>query len=138
MFIPDPGSEFFPSPIPIKGQRDSQIRIKEFKYFNPKNCFLALGNMIRDVHPRSGSRIRILSFLPIPDPGIKKRHRIPDPDPQHWSRPGTCFLGVKTSGIIFLVGFSLETPPSPPPPPPSRRGGIEPGRWQGGGGLLST
>jgi hypothetical protein len=27
-----PGSEFFPS----------RIRIKEFKYFNPKNCFQAL------------------------------------------------------------------------------------------------
>jgi hypothetical protein len=29
MFIPDPGSEFYPS----------WIRIKEFKYFNPKHCF---------------------------------------------------------------------------------------------------
>jgi hypothetical protein len=28
-----PGSELFPS----------RIRIKEFKYFNPKNCFYALG-----------------------------------------------------------------------------------------------
>jgi hypothetical protein len=27
--VADPGSEFFPS----------RIRIKEFKYFNPKNCF---------------------------------------------------------------------------------------------------
>jgi hypothetical protein len=33
----------------------SRIRIKEFKYFNPKNCFQALGNMIRVVHPGSGS-----------------------------------------------------------------------------------
>ncbi len=32
--------------------------------------------MIRVVHPGSGSRIRILIFLPIPDPGIKKA---PDP-----------------------------------------------------------
>ncbi len=35
------------------------IRIKEFKYFNPKNGFQALGNMIRVVHtepnPGSGS-----------------------------------------------------------------------------------
>jgi hypothetical protein len=46
-FIMDPGSEFFPS----------RIRIKEFKYFNltQKNCFLALGNMIRILHPGSGS-----------------------------------------------------------------------------------
>jgi hypothetical protein len=39
MFIPDPVSEFFPSRI--QGQKYSRIRIriKEFKYFNPKNCF---------------------------------------------------------------------------------------------------
>jgi len=39
--IPDPGS---------------LIRIKEFKYFKPKNGFYALGNMIRVVPPGSGSR----------------------------------------------------------------------------------
>ncbi len=49
MFIPDPiffhpGSELFPS----------RIRIKEI-IFNPKNGFSALGNMIRVVHPGSGS-----------------------------------------------------------------------------------
>ncbi len=55
-FFP-PGSEFFPS----------RICIKEFKYFNPKNCFQALGNMIRVVHPGSPG-IRILIFLLIPDP----------------------------------------------------------------------
>jgi hypothetical protein len=27
--------------------------------------------MMRDVHPGSGSRIRILTFLPIPDPGSR-------------------------------------------------------------------
>jgi hypothetical protein len=42
-----PGSEFF--------HPGSWIRIKEFKYFNPKNGFYALGNMIRVVHPGSGS-----------------------------------------------------------------------------------
>jgi hypothetical protein len=52
----------------IPGSR-IRIRIKEFKYFNPKNCFSALGNMIRDVHPGSGSR-------------GSKRHLIPNP--QHW------------------------------------------------------
>jgi hypothetical protein len=79
--IPDPGSEFFPSRIPnpkfpsrIPGL-GSRIRIKEFKYFDPKNCFLALGNKILVVHP--GSRIRNLDFFthpgsPIPDPGVKK------------------------------------------------------------------
>jgi len=34
----------------------SRIRIKELKYFLPRNCFYALGNMIRDVHPGSGLR----------------------------------------------------------------------------------
>jgi hypothetical protein len=48
----DPGSEFFPS----------RIRIKEFKYFNPENCFLALGNIILVVHSGSRSRIRTLIF----------------------------------------------------------------------------
>jgi hypothetical protein len=32
----------------------SRIHIKEFKYFSTKNGFLALGNMIRIVHPGSG------------------------------------------------------------------------------------
>jgi hypothetical protein len=43
------------------------------KNFNPKNCFQALANMIRVVHPGSGSwflHIRIQR---------SKRHRIPDP-----------------------------------------------------------
>jgi hypothetical protein len=31
------GSEFFPSRI--QGQKDSWIRIKEFKYFSSKKCF---------------------------------------------------------------------------------------------------
>jgi hypothetical protein len=66
MFIPDP----------IFFHPGSRIRIKEFKYFNPKNGFQALGNMIRVVHP--GFWIRILTFYPsrIPYPGIKKA---PDP-----------------------------------------------------------
>jgi hypothetical protein len=63
-----PGSEFFPF----------RIRIKEFKYSNPK-WFQALGNMIRVVYPgygfwffthpgsrgqqSTGSRIRILNTV---------------------------------------------------------------------------
>ncbi len=39
--------------------------------------------MIRDVHPGSGSHILI--FYPSRILGSTKRHRIPDPDPQHWS-----------------------------------------------------
>jgi hypothetical protein len=49
------------------------------------NCFKALGNMIRVVHP--GSRIRILIFLPITDLGSRGQNGtgsgIPDPDPQY-------------------------------------------------------
>jgi hypothetical protein len=38
MFIPDPGSDFFPSRIPDPNclHPASRILIKEFKYFNPK------------------------------------------------------------------------------------------------------
>jgi hypothetical protein len=34
--------------------------------------------------PEPGFRILIFCPSRIPDPGVKKRHRIPDPDPQHW------------------------------------------------------
>jgi hypothetical protein len=55
MFMPEPGSEFFPS----------WIRVKEFKYFNSKNCFLSSRKYVQDS-----------DFLLIPDPGVKKA---PDP-----------------------------------------------------------
>jgi superfamily II RNA helicase len=45
-----------------------------------------------DVHPGSG-------FLPIPDPGVKK-HRIPDPDPQH----------LMDDTDIFYLGLILQVP----------------------------
>ncbi len=57
---------------------ESRIRIKEFKYFNSKNCFELL---------------EIWSGLFIPDPDLYlltipvtevKKHRIPYRDPQHW------------------------------------------------------
>ena len=63
--------------IPDPASKRSRIRIIILNIFNPKNCFQALGNIIRDTHPGYGSLILI--FLPIPDPGS----RIPDPDPQH-------------------------------------------------------
>ncbi len=70
--------------IPDPGFR---IRIKEFKYFNPKNCFLSS----RKYDPGCSSRIRIPEpdpdFLPIPDPRSRGQKgtgsRIPDLDPQH-------------------------------------------------------
>ncbi len=51
----------------IQGQTEpgSGSASKNLSIFHPKNCFLALGKIIWDVHP--GSR-----FFPIPDPGVKK------------------------------------------------------------------
>ncbi len=75
MFIPDPGSDFSPSRI--------RIHTNEFKYFilTQKIAFKALGKFIRVVH-----RYRILIRI-FTHPGSRiqgsKRHRIPDPDPQH-------------------------------------------------------
>ena len=80
MFIPDPGSDFFPSRIPDPNclHPGSRIRIKELKYFNPKKWFLSF----RKYDPGCSSRIPDpdADFLLIPDPGVKKA---PDPDPQH-------------------------------------------------------
>jgi hypothetical protein len=59
----------------------SRIRIKGFKYFNPKKLkkwFLSSGKY----DPGCSSRIRMLTFYPSRIQG-SKRHRIPDPDPQH-------------------------------------------------------
>jgi hypothetical protein len=75
--IPDPGSAS-----------------KNLSISTQNNGFQGLGNMIRIVHPGSGSRTAILIFYPsrIPDrdPDFypsriqgSKRHRIPDPDLQH-------------------------------------------------------
>ncbi len=57
-------------PDPIFFHSGSRIRIKEFKYFNPKKWFLSS----RKYDQGSSSRIRILTFYPsrIPDPGVKK------------------------------------------------------------------
>jgi hypothetical protein len=77
MFIPDPGSDFFPSRIPDPNclHPGSRILIKEFKYFNPKKgkkWFLSS----KKYDPGCSSRIPDpdADFLPsrIPDPGVKK------------------------------------------------------------------
>jgi hypothetical protein len=81
--IPDPGFDFF-----YPGFR---IHIKEFKYFNPKNCFLSL----QKYDPGCSSRIRIPDpdpdFLPIPDPGVKKT---PNPG------SGSATLIISVSGSV--------------------------------------
>ncbi len=72
MFIRDPYFSHPGSRVRIQDS-GSRIRIKEFKYFYPKHCFLALENMIRVVHPGSGSW-----FCTHPGSWIQgpKRHRI--------------------------------------------------------------
>jgi hypothetical protein len=71
MFIPDPGSDFFPSRVldPNFFHPGSRIRNKEFKCFNPKKWFvssrkydLGCSSRIPDPDP---------DFLPIPDPGSR-------------------------------------------------------------------
>jgi hypothetical protein len=77
MFIPDP-TFFHPrSRIRIFSIPNPHQRILSIS--TPKNGFEALGNMIRVVHPGSGSQIRILTLPipdPVPDPGVEKA---PDP-----------------------------------------------------------
>jgi hypothetical protein len=75
MFIPDPGSDFFPSRIPDPNclHLGSRILIKEFKYFKKrKKRFLSS----KKYDPGCSSRIPDpdADFLPsrIPDPGVKK------------------------------------------------------------------
>jgi hypothetical protein len=64
MFIPDPN---FSIPEP-----ESQIPIKEFTYFNPKNCFKAHSNMIRIVQLGSGYWFVTHPGSRNPDPGVKR------------------------------------------------------------------
>jgi hypothetical protein len=74
--IPDPNSShpgsWIPDPDPNCFHPGSRIHIKEFKYFNPKNCFLSS----RKYDPGCSSRIRILIFYPTRIQGVKKA---PDP-----------------------------------------------------------
>ncbi len=75
--IPDP-TFFHPGPlIPYLNffHPGSRIHIKDFEYFNPKNCFLSS----RKYDPVSSFRIRILICLPIPDPGSRGKKKAPDP-----------------------------------------------------------
>ncbi len=45
----------------------------------------------------------MLTFYPsrIPDPGVKKQHRIPDPDPQHWQN-NKCQPVFNLTTTLFL------------------------------------
>jgi hypothetical protein len=80
-WIPDPGSEFFPSQI-----LDPWCALKNSSILTKRNGVSALRNMIRVLHPGSGSRIGILTFylsrIPILDHRCRiqgsKRHQFPD------------------------------------------------------------
>jgi hypothetical protein len=74
MFIPYPGSEFFHPGSGVQGEIDyrSGSAYKNLSIFNLKICFYALGNMIRDVHFGSGSRVMIFYLSRVPDLGVKK------------------------------------------------------------------
>jgi hypothetical protein len=69
MFNPNPGSEFF-----HPGSTSKNLIILTLKFVS-QFSEIGYGLFIPDPDP---------DFLPIPDPGVKKWHRIPDPDPQHF------------------------------------------------------
>ncbi len=118
-----PGSwiKIFPIPDPR-----SQIHIKEFKYFNQKNCFWALGIMIRVVHPGSESRIWILIFYTSRIQG-SKRQRIPDPE--HWNVQGNWEwpLRAPKRGACTWCRIRRWGTASPAPPAPGSPGWTPPG-----------
>jgi hypothetical protein len=101
MFIPDPN--FF---IPDPGSR---IRIKEFKYFNPKKWFLSS----QKYDPGFPSRIQIPNpdpdFLPIPIPNMDPGSQSWVPDPKSRDQKGTGSLildpgsGFATLEILNLL-----------------------------------
>ncbi len=110
MFIPDPVSDFFQSRIPHSNclHPGSRIRIKEFKYFNPKKWILSS----RKYDPGCSSWIPDpdTDFLPIPDSGSRGQKvigsRIPDPDPQHCCR---YFTEVKLWSLERLTASAVAT-----------------------------
>ncbi len=131
MFIPDPESRIRMFPIPDPGYwiqifsilvpwsqiwiffipgPGSRMHIKEFKYFNQKNGFSALRNMIQVFHPGSRSRIWILTFylsqIPILDPRSRiqgsKRQRIPDPGSRIRIRNTGDFRFAQAQGVASV------------------------------------
>jgi hypothetical protein len=89
MFIPDRGSDFFPSRIPDPNclHPDPGYASKNLSILTPRKWFLNS----RKYDPGCSSRIRILTFYPsrIPDPGVKKA---PDPGFATLVRTASAFL----------------------------------------------
>ncbi len=117
MFIPDPGSDFFPSrirtvsiPDPGSASKDLSILTPE----KPKKWFLSS----RKYDPGCSSRIRMLTFYPsrIPDPGVKKapdpgsRIRIRKTVPWYSLNPdlGTVFCWIRSGSRPRFVWQKLK------------------------------
>ncbi len=101
-----PGSDIFPSRNPDPNFFHPGSASNNLSILTQKNCFLALGNMIRVVH--FGSSILILTFYPsrIPDPGVKKKA----PDPGSRSATLARYLSVCTgttalTNLIWPAGI---------------------------------
>ncbi len=77
-----PGSNFFSFRIRTVAIPDPGYASKNLSILTPKKRFLSS----RKYDPGCSSQIQMLTFYPsrIPDPGVKKAPRIPDP--QHWYR----------------------------------------------------
>ncbi len=117
--IADPGC-LSRTPDPNFYHPGSRIRIKEFKYFKPKKMVSKLWEIWSGlfVPDRSGSWL-------FTHPGSRiqgsKRHRIPDPDPQHWFQVVNLFdsvgdrnlearrQGEASSGCISATSCSTTT-----------------------------
>ncbi len=91
------GSEFLPS----------RIRIKEFKYFNPKKWFLSSREYDPDFLPRI--RIPDSDFYPSRIPGSTK-HRIPDP--QHCYENLNLYRPARIM-VLYRKGSEIIDVPGP-------------------------
>jgi hypothetical protein len=92
---------FFPIPDPTFFHPGSRIRLKEFKYFNPKKWFLRS----RNYDPGCSSRIpdQEPDLLPIPGPGSQ----IPDPGSR--GQKGTGFATLLSSDLAISMVMVIMT-----------------------------
>jgi hypothetical protein len=95
MFIPDPGSDFFLSPIRTVSIPDPGSASKNLSVLTPKKWLLSS----RKYDPGCSSRIpdpdADFYASRIPDPGVKKGTGSWITDPQHWFSDWTAGLAKK-------------------------------------------
>ncbi len=105
MFIPDPGSDFFPSRIPDPTCRHPESASKNLSILTPqktKKWFLSSSKY----DPGCSSRIRMLTFYPsrIPDPGVKKA-----PDPGSRGQKGTgSWIRIRNTGEYSIKTYAIN------------------------------